>query len=95
MIIGVLSIEIEIPHANSLKEKRAVLNRIKSRVSNKYNVSIAEIGDHDIWNYTELGISCVSNDQKHANSMLSKVAAFIETLHDFIVVDISMEFLHV
>ena len=95
MIIGILTIEIEIPHANSLKAKRAVLNRIKDRVHSRYNASIAEVDANDIWNYSELGEAVVSNDQKHANQVLSKLMDFLNGLGDFIVVDFSTEFIHI
>lgn len=94
MIIGVLRVEIEIPHADNLKAKRAVLNRVKDRVRNKFNVSIAEVEANEVWNYAELGIACVANDQRHANQVLSKIAEFVETLHDYVLVDVHMEFLN-
>ncbi len=95
MVIGILTVEIEIPQAFSLKEKRGVLNRIRDRVRNKFNAAVAEVGSHEVWNLSEIGVAVVSTEQKHANQMLSKIAGCIENLHDFVVVDYSMEFIHV
>ena len=93
MVIGLLNIEIEIPDARSLKDKRTVLNRIKGRVRHRFNVSIAEIDGNDVWNYSCLGVAVVSNNQKFANQVLSKVAEHIETIRDCQVIDLTTEFL--
>jgi len=48
-----------------------------SRLSNKFNISVAEIDDNDLWQVATLGISCVSNDKRHTNEVLSKAVNFI------------------
>ena len=83
-----------IAHAQSLKDKRAVLNRIKSRVANKFNVSIAEVDGQSVWNYACLGIAIVSNDQKHSNRVLNKIIEHIEEIGDCEIIDYSMEFMN-
>lgn len=93
MVIGSLIIELEIPNAYSLKDKRAVLNRIRDRVRRKFNVSVAEIEENDIWNHSVLAFVTVSNQQRFCNQVLSKVAEFVETLPEAIVDDIQMEFM--
>ena len=77
MHIGVCRIRFRLPENGSLKGKRRVVKSITSRVSNKFNVSVAEVGDLDYWQAATLGISCVSNDKRHANEILSKVADFV------------------
>jgi len=77
MHIGVCRISFRIPENGSLKDKRRVIKSITSRVANKFNVSVAEVDDNDSWKLATLGISCVSNDKRHANEILSKVAEFI------------------
>jgi len=78
MHIGVCRIRFRLPENGSLKGKRRVIKSITSRVANKFNVSVAEVDDQDAWQVTTLGISCVSNDSRHANEMLSKAADFID-----------------
>jgi uncharacterized protein YlxP (DUF503 family) len=46
-------------------------------VKNQFNVSVAEVDDHDLWQLATLGVSCVSNSKRHANEVLSKVVDFI------------------
>ena len=95
MQLGILSIEIEIAHAESLKDKRAVLNRIKERVRAKFNVSIAEVDAQDVWNYACLGIVIVSNEQKYCNQVLSKVEELIDTIRDCEIEAVATEFIRV
>jgi len=94
MVIGLMSLELEIPGAMSLKDKRSVLSRIKDRVHNKFNVSIAEVGDNDIWNYAQLGVAVVSNQQTFANQVLCKVRDLMESIHECEVVVCEMDFTH-
>ena len=93
MIIGSLIIELDIPAAYSLKDKRAVLNRLRDRVRQKFNVAVAEVEENDIWNHAVIAVVTVSNQQRFCNQVLSKVAEFIETLPDCVVEDIAMEFI--
>jgi len=77
MIVGVCKIQLRLPENSSLKGKRQVLKSITSRVENRFNVSIAEVEEHDLWQLATLGISCVSNSKQHANEVLSKAVDFI------------------
>ena len=77
MNVGVCKIRLRLPENLSLKGKRRVLKSIIARVENKFNVSVAEVDDHDLWQLTTLGIGCVSNDKRYTNEVLSKVVGFI------------------
>ena len=77
MHVGVCRIGFRLPENLSLKGKRRVLKSITTRVGNKFNVSVAEVDDQDLWQLATLGISCVSNDKRHANEVLSRVVDFI------------------
>ncbi len=77
MHVGVCRISFRLPENLSLKGKRGVVKSIIARVESKFNVSVAEVDDQDLWQLATLGISCVSNDQRHANEVLSRVVNFI------------------
>ncbi len=77
MNVGVCKIRLRLPENLSLKGKRRVLKSITSRISNKFNVSVAEVDDHDLWQLATLGVCCVSNDGRFTNQVLSKVVDFI------------------
>lgn len=79
MLVGILIIDLYLPTCNSLKEKRSILKRLKDKVRGSFNVSISEIDELDIWRRAQLGVACISNNGKDANSLLSKVVNFIES----------------
>ena len=78
MHVGTCIVKLRLPENGSLKGKRQVSRSIIERVKNRFNVSIAEVEDQDLWQALTLGISCVSNSAPHANEILSKVVNFIE-----------------
>jgi len=77
MNVGVCKVRLRLPENLSLKGKRQVLKSITTRVANKFNVSVAEVDDHDLWQLATLGICCVSNNKRYTNEVLSKVVDFI------------------
>ena len=73
MNVGICKISLRVPENQSLKGKRQVLKSITTRVANKFNVSVAEVDDHEVWQLATIGVCCVSNDRRHTNQVLSKV----------------------
>jgi uncharacterized protein YlxP (DUF503 family) len=73
MLIGTVQIELYIPGTFSLKEKRFILQSIKKKIQNQFNVSIAEVDYHDKWQRACLGIACVSNDRRFLDKTLNNV----------------------
>ena len=95
MTIGALTVKLRLPENHSLKGKRKVVKSITSQVSHRFNVSIAETGDQDLWQSAILGVTCVSNDGRHANEVLSHVVQFIQANRgDAEIVDYEIEILH-
>ena len=95
MTIGACRVRLRLPENQSLKGKRQVLKSIIARVQAKFNVSIAEVDDNDLWQVATLGITCVSNDTRHANQVLSNVVSFIEDSHpDAEFLDYETEIIH-
>ena len=86
MNISVCKITFHLPENQSLKGKRRVINSLRSRIHNKFNVSIAEVDDHDSWQMATLGITCVGNNSRHTDDVLSNVLAFIEQSREDIAV---------
>ena len=80
MHVGVCRLSLRLPGNRSLKGKRQVSSSITSRVRAKFNVAVGEVDDNDLWQRLTLGISCVSNDPRHANEVLSKVVQYIEDM---------------
>jgi uncharacterized protein YlxP (DUF503 family) len=91
MIVGVCSIDLRIRGNDSLKGKRSVVRRIKDRVKNTFNVSIAEVEDLDKLQRIGLGVALVSNDAAYVHSTLSKVVNFIDHLYVADIIDYHIE----
>ncbi len=79
MNVATARITLRLPACHSLKDKRRVVKSICQRAQNRFNVSIAEIDSHDLWQTASLGIACVSGSGRHAARMLDTVIAFIES----------------
>lgn len=95
MSIGVCRVTLRLPENHSLKGKRQVLKSLIARLHNRFNVSAAEVDSQDSWQIASLGVSCVSNDERHADEVLASVVAFIrhERL-DAEILDVATEIVH-
>jgi uncharacterized protein YlxP (DUF503 family) len=73
MPVGLLTLELHIPDAQSLKDKRQVLRSLKDKLRRDFNVAVAELEHHDTWQRSVVGIVTISNEEKHVREMLGKV----------------------
>ena len=83
MVVSVLEVEIYMPFSNSLKEKRRIINSIKDRISNKFNVSIAEIDYNDTWRRSKMAFAIVSNNVNYNNRKLLEILRLLEEGRDY------------
>ena len=81
MIVGAAAVEIHIHGSRSLKQKRGVVRSISQRVRNRFNLSVAEVGGWDRWQFAVLGLSAVGSDQVVVRRVLDRALEFIEDLH--------------
>jgi len=91
--VAVGTIELHLPDVDSLKGKRHILKGLKERVRARFEVAVAEVDNHDIWQRATLAVACVSHDSRHANEVVSKALDFIESSVDGSVIDTSLEIL--
>ena len=80
MFVGVAEITLQVPAAQSLKEKRQVLNSIKDRLRQRYQLSIAEVANQDKWQLATLGFAYVSSSKAHVLEVLDKAIRELEDL---------------
>ena len=73
MMIGTLQMELYIPEAFSLKEKRFVLQSLKNKIRSTFNVSIAEVDFQDKWQRALMAVACVSIDRRYIDSVFAKI----------------------
>jgi uncharacterized protein YlxP (DUF503 family) len=76
--VGLARLTLFIPDSHSLKEKRMVLRRVKDRTRQKFNVSIAEVEENDVWQRAVLGLAVVGNEGRFVASALDEVVRFVE-----------------
>jgi uncharacterized protein YlxP (DUF503 family) len=81
MNAGILKIRLRLPENMSLKGKRQELKSVIAQLRNHFNVSVAEIGDNDLWQIATIGVACLSNDPRFTNEVLSKVVNMVESGH--------------
>jgi uncharacterized protein len=91
MHIGVCIIRFQASESASLKDKRRVVRSIKDRARQRFNIAIAEVDYLDDRRVAELGITCVSNESGHADSMLTKVVDYIESSFPIVVTNVERE----
>src|SRR5919108_3096527 len=73
MPVGLLTLELHIPDAQSLKDKRQVLRSLKDKLRRDFNVAVAELEHQDTWQRSVVGVVTISNEEKHVNEVLQKV----------------------
>jgi len=78
MHIGLAKVKIILPENHSLKGKRKVVKSLISRIQNKFNVSVSEVGEPDLLQLAEIGLTCASNSNFKSNEMISDVLRFID-----------------
>jgi len=81
VFVGVLRLTLHLPAPGSLKSKRHLIRSAIDRVKVRYNVSIAEVAENDLWQKSVLGVTAVSNDQAFVNETLDKVAGYVASMH--------------
>jgi uncharacterized protein YlxP (DUF503 family) len=78
--VGVLKLNLILAENHSLKGKRGVLKSIQARVSNRFNVSVAECGDQELWQSAVLGFGAVGSSRQIVEATLRNVVEFVDGL---------------
>jgi uncharacterized protein len=92
MKIAVLHVDMHFPYAQSLKDKRMVLRRVKDRLQ-KFNVAVAEVEHQDLWQRATLGIVAISTTTEHVEQSLAAAADEIDRVEPGAVLRSEIEFL--
>jgi uncharacterized protein len=92
MVVAVLHVDMHIPYAQSLKDKRMVLRRVKDRLQ-KFNVGVSELEHQELWQRAALGIVAISTTAEHVEQALAAAAAEIDRVEPGMVTRTEIEFL--
>jgi uncharacterized protein YlxP (DUF503 family) len=85
--------ELHLGDANSLKDKRRIIKSLIARIKNRYNVSVAEVGEHDLWQSTIIGISFVSSEQAYVHQIFASIVKFVEAQDTVLITNYQTEIL--
>ena len=95
MVVGILRMELFLCGGpNSLKEKRHIVKKLKDRILSKFDVSIAEVAEQDLWQKSVLGVSFVSGNKILVESVLQKVISSVESEPAVEIVNVNTEIQH-
>jgi uncharacterized protein len=80
VVIALLTLDIHIPHAHSLKEKRTVVRSLKDRLRTKFNVAVSEVDHQDLWQRSQVSVVTVGSDEKFLHKVLEEAAEEAERI---------------
>jgi hypothetical protein len=81
MFVGVARLTLQIADSGSLKSKRQVLRRVTDRLKARFNVSVAEVEDQDLWQRATIALAVVSADRRHVDEQIQKILHFVEEMY--------------
>ena len=87
MLVALERFDLRIPGCGSLKEKRHVVKTLTEGLRSKFNVAVAEVDHHDLWQRTTIAVSGVSGDGYHAKRVMHEVEKFVERWAEVEVID--------
>lgn len=91
MFIGVCTFEVHVPESGSLKTKRHSIRSLKDRIRNKFNVSVAEVDDNDLWQKASLAVATIGNDKTRLNQTLDHVLELVRSVPELDLLDYQIE----
>ena len=91
MIVGTLKLRLVLRESHSLKDKRRVIKSLKDTLSNKFNISVAETDEQDVWQTAELGVAAVGTDGSFVQSVLTNVVNYVRFFGGVELVDSQQE----
>ena len=77
MVVGLLQLDVHLPRAHSLKEKRSVLKSLRDQLRHRFNVAVAELEANELWQRATVGISSVADDRARVEEVLAHVTDWL------------------
>ena len=93
MVVGVLQVEVHVPEAHSLKDKRSVLKSLRDRLRNTFNVAVAEVDANDLWQRATVGIAAVGEDRAYVEGLLRHVTQWMRAARVVELIRVDEEYL--
>lgn len=93
MVVGLLQVEVRIPDARSLKDKRSVVKSLKDRLRGQFNIAVAEVDANDTWQRATVGVSTVGEDRAYVAGLLDQVTAWLRGTRMVELIRVEQEYL--
>ena len=77
MVVGLLRLDLHVPGAQSLKDKRSVVKRLKDQLRGRFNLAVAEVEANDLWQRATLGLCAIGEDYAYVQGLLGQVAQWV------------------
>ena len=90
MLVALERFDLRIPGCGSLKEKRHVVKTLTNAIRSKFNVSVAEVDHHDLWQRTALAVAVASGEGYHAKRVLHEVEKLVEGWREVELIDVEL-----
>ncbi len=81
MVVGVSCIEIFFPECQSLKDKRQMIKKIVEKTRGKFNISIIEVRQTNLWQRASIGFALMGINRDHVSSAIENVYRYVESLY--------------
>lgn len=94
MVVGIVKLDLFLHTPQNLKEKRGIVRKILGRCRERFPVSGAEVGHHDLWQRTQIGFAVVSQSEAEADSVFSRLENEIASIGLADVTARDIEFIH-
>ena len=88
MLVALERFDLRIPGCGSLKEKRHVLKTLTNGIRSKFNVSVAEVGHHDLWQRAAIAVAVASGEAYQAKKVLHEVEKLVERWAEIEVIEV-------
>jgi len=79
MFVAVITIDLQIPMAQSLKDKRRIIKSLTDKCKNRFNVAVAEVDNKDLWKNAKLGLVTITGDRRYLEKVINKIIKYIES----------------
>ena len=90
MLVELERFDLKIPGCASLKQKRHVLKSLTQAIRSTFNVSVAEVDHHDLWQRTAIAVAAAGAEQYHVRKVMQQVERFVEAWGQVEVIEASL-----
>ena len=93
LFISLLTIELLVPWARSLKDKRSAIRGLKDRLRSRFNASVVEVDFQDKWQRAVIAVCILGSDRRRLDADMAKVRQLCEEAQDLQIADMHQQWL--